>query len=64
MRKVRHWAPNANFPDLTEIATFVYMTLIPEYWTIYLEVEGKPVEEALPLVEHESLHTDSDGYDT
>jgi hypothetical protein len=63
MRQVRNWAPTANFPDLTEIAAFVYLTLIPEYWTIYLELAGKPAEEALPLIEHESLHSDSGGYD-
>ena len=63
MAKVRNWSDNANFPYIREIATFVYLTLIPEYWTIYLEVEGKPPEEALPLIEHGSLHTDNVGYD-
>jgi hypothetical protein len=63
MREVRRWGPNLNFPALREIATFVYLTLVPEYWTIYLEREGQPLEEALPLIEHESLHTDTGGYD-
>jgi hypothetical protein len=62
MRTARDWSPH-NFPGLTEIATFVYLTLIPEYWMIYLEVEGKPAEEALPLVTHEKMYTDIAGYD-
>jgi len=56
----RDWTVS-NFPGFQEIATFVYLTLIPEYWAIYLEVDGKPAEEALPLVEHESMHTESGG---
>jgi hypothetical protein len=63
MREARGWSTTINFPGLNEIATFVYLTLIPEYWTIYLEVEGKPAEEALPLIEHENLHSDTSGYD-
>jgi hypothetical protein len=56
----RDWTVT-NFPGFQEIATFVYLTLIPEYWAIYLEVDGKPAEEALPLVEHEGIHMDSGG---
>ena len=63
MRTARNWSSEKNFPVFSEIAAFVYLTLIPEHWTIYLEVEGKPPEEALPLIEHESLHSDSSGYD-
>ena len=63
MRRARHWGPKLNFPELSEIAAFVYLTLIPEYWAIYLEREGQPPGEALPLVEHESLHSDLSGYD-
>lgn len=59
IREARQWSPHS-FPDLNEIAAFVYLTLIPEYWTIYLEREG---QEPLPLIEHESLHADTGGYD-
>jgi hypothetical protein len=55
----RDWSVT-NFPGFQEIATFVYLTLIPEYWQIYLEVEG---EEAIPLIEHDSVHTDTGDYD-
>src|SRR5262247_3390369 len=37
MVEVRKWSEKTNFPDLREIAVFTYLTLIPEYWTIYLE---------------------------
>jgi len=63
MRQARNWSSESNFPNFREIASFVYLTLIPEYWQIYLEVEGRPAEEASPLVEHENLHTDTGGYD-
>ena len=63
MRTARNWSEEPNFPTFSEIAVFVYLTLIPEHWTIYLEVEGKSPEEALPLIEHASLHSDSDDYD-
>jgi hypothetical protein len=63
MRTARNWSEEPNFPTFSEIAVFVYLTLIPEHWTIYLEVEGKSPEEALPLIEHESLHSDSSSYD-
>ena len=62
IREVRGWTL-FYFPGLNEIATFVYLTLIPEYWMIYLEVEGKPAEEALPLITHEKMYTDVSGYD-
>lgn len=62
IREARDWSSD-NFPSFYEIATFAYLTLVPEYWTIYLEVEGKPAEEVLPLIEHESIHSDSSGYD-
>jgi hypothetical protein len=63
MCTVRNWSSEDNFPAFSEIAIFVYLTLIPEYWTISLEVEGKPAEEALPLIEHESVHSDNGDYD-
>ena len=59
MREARNWSPE-NFPGLREIATFVYLTLVPEYWMICLEVG----EEAVPLVQHGELHTGVSDYDT
>ena len=56
----RDWTVT-NFPGFQEIAAFVYLTLIPEYWQIYLEVEGKP-EEAVPLIEREGVHMDTGNY--
>jgi hypothetical protein len=55
----RAWSSKDNFPGLHEIATFVFMTLIPEYWKIYLEGE----EEMVPVIEHDSIHLDNEGYD-
>ena len=62
MADARDWS-RRNFPSLTEIATFIYMTLIPEYWMIYLEIERKPAEEALPVVAHEKMYMEVTGYD-
>jgi hypothetical protein len=58
MRQARRWSPR-NFPGLHEIAAFVYLTLTPEYWQIYLAIG----EEAVPLVEHGDLHTDLGAYE-
>jgi hypothetical protein len=63
MQEARDWTSTHNFPNLIEVATFVYLTLIPEYWMICLQRAGESALEASPLVEHEHLHTDTDGYD-
>ena len=51
MRAARDWKPGPTFPGLREIAAFVYLTLVPELWQVWMEEEDGSL--SVPLEHYE-----------